>query len=119
MKLTKNMCELVADLEFIIGSACYNPNSYDGWNDIEGCNFRYPIQVPDQKGKYIKIRSALNKSYLLSTGIITPDAISLMKYKFGANELNIGKGLIKVLESLEERYGIDFCQLESQLRNDA
>ncbi len=40
-----------------------------------------------------------------------------MKYRFGSNELYIGKGLIKVLEFLEERYGVDFHQLESPLNN--
>ena len=32
MKVTKKMCKVIADIEYIIGSECYNPNSYDGWN---------------------------------------------------------------------------------------
>ena len=35
-----------------------------------------------------------------------------MKYKFGSNELYIGKGIIGILEYLEKRYGLDFNQLE-------
>ena len=118
MELSKNMCELVANLEYIIGSECYNPNSYDGWNDIEGCSFRYPINLPDDKGIYTKVRSNLNDSYLINREALTPAAVSFMKYRFGSNELYIGKGLIKVLEFLEERYGINFDQLESQLKDD-
>ena len=117
MELSKNMCELVANLEYIIGSECYNPNSYDGWNDIEGCAFRYPINLPDHKGNYTKVRGNLNNSYIIKKDALTPEAISFMKYRFGSNELYIGKGLIKVLEFLEERYGVDFHQLESPLNN--
>ena len=47
------LCSLVADIEQIIGSECYNPNSYDGWNDIEGCEFRYPISIKTQSGNFI------------------------------------------------------------------
>lgn len=118
MELTKDMCELVANLEYIIGSECYNPNSYDGWNDIEGCDFRYPINLPDSQGNYKKVRGNLNSSYLINTEELTPEAITFMKYRFGANELYIGKGLIKVLEYLEKRYGIDFYQMESQLNDE-
>jgi len=35
-----------------------------------------------------------------------------MKYKFGVNELFIGMGLINVLEYLEDRYDLDFNELE-------
>ena len=34
MKLTKKMFKVMADLEYLIGSECYNPDSYDGWNDM-------------------------------------------------------------------------------------
>ena len=43
---------------------------------------------------------------------ISPDSITYMKYKFGSNELYIGKGIIGILEYLEKRYGLDFNQLE-------
>lgn len=112
MKLDKQMCALIADLEFIIGSECYNPNSYDGWNNIEGCAFRYPINIPNSKGNYIKIKTNINKTLFINEDVITPNAISHMKYKFGSNELHIGRGIIKLLESLEERYNIDFNELE-------
>ena len=117
MKLTPEMSKIVAELEYLIGSECYNPNSYDGWNDIEGCDFRYPISLPNNEGKYKKIRGNLNTSPLLTIDEITPSSVSYMKYRFGSNELFIGKGIINVLNFLEKRYGISFNDLEAA-RND-
>lgn len=112
MKLSKEMCKVIADIEFLIGSECYNPNSYDGWNDIEGRDYRYPINVPNRNGDYTKIRLNINKSSLVPAKDLTPDAIKYMKYKFGSNELFIGMGIIKALQYLEERYGLNFEMLE-------
>lgn len=114
MKLNKELIELIADLEYQIGSECYNPNSYDGWNDIEGCEFRYPINVPDKEGDYKKIRSNIGSILNYSAGSLTEDAIRYMKYRFGSNELFIGRGLINVLQMLEERYGLDFAKMEAE-----
>ena len=111
MKLNNDLCEMIAELEYIVGSECYNPNSYDGWNDVEGCSFRYPINVPNSEGEYRKIRSNIN-TYFYYPGDISAESITYMKYKFGSNELYIGKGIIGVLEYLEKRYGLDFNQLE-------
>lgn len=115
MKLEQKMCKLIADLEFLIGSECYNPNSYDGWNDIEGCDFRYPINFPNNNGKYTKVRFNINESPLIDENDITPEAITYMKYRFGSNELFIGKGIIKALEYIEKRYNINFNDLESKI----
>lgn len=112
MVIDKQMCRLMAELEYIIGSECYNPSSYDGWNDIEGCEFRYPINVPDEEGTYTKIRGNINTSYLVDQESITVNTIRYLKYKFGANELFIGLGIIRTLEYLEKRYDLDFNKLE-------
>ena len=37
-----------------------------------------------------------------------------MCYRFDANELCIGAAIVDVLEMLEERYGIDFNELEKK-----
>lgn len=37
-----------------------------------------------------------------------------MKYAFGLNHLYVGKGIIKMLECLEEVYNIDFNKLEQK-----
>ena len=116
MKLTDEMSKLVAELEFLIGSECYNPNAYDGWNDVEGCDFRYPINLPDSNGNYKKIRGNLNKSVLVDSTEITPSSVTYMKYRFGSNELYIGKGILKVLDYLEQRYDLNFNELEATKR---
>ena len=113
MILNKSICSLIADLEHIIGSECYNPNSYDGWNDIDGCEFRYPINLRNQNGNFVKIRTNINSTALLCKQDITPESIKFMKYKFGSNELFIGLGIIKALEFLTERYDLDFNELEN------
>lgn len=115
MKLNKNVCKLIAELEYIVGSECYNPNSYDGWNEIEGCDYRYPISFPkNSDGEYVKIRGNINACY--NSDDISAESITYMKYKFGSNELYIGKGIIDILEYLEKRYGLNFSQLEENLR---
>ena len=116
MKLTKEMAKVVAEIEYLIGSECYNPNSYDGWNDIEGRDYRYPINLPDGKGNFKKTRQNLNRAFNISEEEINPDSVAYMKYKFGSNELFIGQGIINTLKFLEERYGIDFNELEKNIK---
>lgn len=112
MKLNKTMAKLVCDLEYLIGGECYNPNSYDGWTGDEGCGFRYPVYVyPDKTAEEpMKIRGNVADR----VPDISPEAISTMKYKFGSNHLFIGEGIVKILNELETRYGIDFNELETQ-----
>ena len=45
---------------------------------------------------------------------ISSETISRMKYRFGSNEMYIGKGIIRLLEFLEKRYGIDFSKVNQQ-----
>ena len=118
MELNNDLCKIIAELEYLIGSECYNPNSYDGWNDVEGCEFRYPINIRNQAGEFVKIRRNINNTALLNANDITPDAIRYMKYKFGSNELFIGLGIIHVLEFLENRYGLDFNEMEKQCKKE-
>ena len=114
MTLDEHMKILIGELEYLIGSECYNPHSYDGWNDIEGRDFRYPVSVPDENGEYYKVWGNINSGYRYPPKVKHEDAVLYMKYKFGANELFVGKGIIKVLEYLEKRYGIDFNKLEQE-----
>ncbi len=114
MKLNNKMSSVIADLEQLIGSECYNPNSYDGWNDVDGCEFRYPISIRKKSGEFVKIRGNINTSALINKDDITLDSVKYMKYRFGSNELFIGLGLINVLEYLEDRYDLNFNDLEQQ-----
>lgn len=98
--------ELVYEMEYLVGKNCYNPNSYDGYTGDEGCSFRYPVYIyPDKDAEMPrKIRGKIAG--------VPADQICTMKYKFGSNHLFIGNALVEILELLEERYHIDFEELE-------
>ena len=103
MKLNKKTIGLICELEKVIGSECYNPNSYDGWTLEEGCSFRYPVTYTDKEGVENKTR------YLIEN--IDKNGINTMRYKFGSNNLFIGSAILKVLERLEQKYDLDFNEL--------
>lgn len=104
MKIDTNTTKLIAELEYIIGNSCFNPNSYDGYTGEEGRSFRYPVYK-------------LNDKYYSKLSKLQPNEVNTVKYKFGSNHLFIGKGLVNVLNVLEERYNINFNELES-IRNE-
>ena len=110
MRLNNDMCKVIADLEYCVGKECYNRNSYDGWADIQGCSFRYPVSISNEEGEDIKLRENINMFYDLDT-----EDICRMKYKFGSNQLFIGKGIANVLNYLEKRYNLNFNALENDL----
>lgn len=108
MKITKEIAELVFDLEYIIGNSCYNPNSYDGYTGEEGCEFRYPVYA---------FRSMDDEELRKFRGRIIGipgEQIETVKYKFGSNHLFIGTAILDILDTLEERYGISFDELEEK-----
>lgn len=108
MKITKEIAELVFDLEYIIGNSCYNPNSYDGYTGEEGCEFRYPVyafrSMDDEEPR--KFRGRIIG--------IPGEQIETVKYKFGSNHLFIGTAILDILDTLEKRYGISFDELEEK-----
>lgn len=114
MELDQQTSELVSQIEYTIGSQCYNPNSYDGYHDEYGCSFRYPVIFRAlEDGTEMKTRSRV-PDYIVDH--ITPEMVKSMKYKFGSNEMFIGRAIIEVLEMLEDRYSIDINQLETLYR---
>ena len=128
MKLTKKTAKLVCNLEHLIGSRCYNANSYNGWTGDEGCDFRYPVWVEigytpkrTKTNEYGRIVEDVNNYKVYGNASeshpeIRPADVSSLRYKFGSNELFIGAGIIDVLDFLEERYGIDFAELEKNIK---
>lgn len=111
MKLDRKTAKLICELEREVGTECYNGRSYNGYTGGEGCSFRYKVSIdPGNGGRIIETKSNL-ASY--ANGF-PPEAVRTMKYKFGANELNIGIALENVLNFLEERYGLDFNELENK-----
>lgn len=114
MKLKKELVPVLADMEYLIGKECYNPNSYDGWNDVEGCGFRYPVTMWfPARDRFLKFKDNINgilDIYENEEELI--EAVTYMKYRFGSNELFIGRGLQNILEYIENRYDLDFAELE-------
>ena len=103
MKLTKATTDLICELEQIIGSQCYNPNSLNGYTMEEGLEFRYPVWYVNKEGFDTKT------SYRIRD--IDKSQIGTIRYKFGSNHLYIGEAIINALTHLERKYGLDFNEL--------
>ena len=103
MKLTKATTKLICELERIIGSQCYNPNSLNGYTLEEGLEFRYPVWYENKEGDDTKT------SYKIRD--IDKSKIGTIRYKFGSNHLYIGEAIVNALEYLERQYGLDFNEL--------
>ncbi|KIR02534.1 hypothetical protein P261_01349 [Lachnospiraceae bacterium TWA4] len=110
MYLNKNTVKLICELEYLVGKQCYNPKSYDGWKKKEGCSFRYPITFYEKSTD--KNPRKIGWNITECSDDFSPKLVETMKYQFGSNHLFIGKGLTDVLEFLENRYGINFEELE-------
>jgi hypothetical protein len=100
MAISKKRMELLVELERIVGNQCYNGN-IQNWGpggswEGEGREFRYPItyMVDGEKKKYVSD--------------LTPPVAMTGYYAFGANQLHIMKALEKVIERIEEKYGVKF-----------
>ena len=110
MKLDSQIAKLICELEYLIGSQCYNPNSYDGFTGEEGREFRYPVYSLSNcdSSKLFKFRHNIACSALS----FSERTVNTMKYTFGSNHLFIGRGIKKILMELEHRYDLDFNELE-------
>lgn len=102
MTHSNKRAKLIAELEYIIGNECYN-GSIQNWGSSgiqyqDGRSFRYPLTMLDQTGQKTKCR----------TWAKTEPAETFMSghYSFGANRLDIMRGLDRVLDFLEEHHGL-------------
>lgn len=123
MELTKETAKLVCNLEFLIGECCENNNSYNAYTDEYGCVFRYPVwvlhtDIIEENGCEKEVDNSFKTSLNLAdlSNVVSIDDVRNIFYKFGSNELNIGIGLISVLEFLEKRYRFNFNELENQVQ---
>lgn len=93
--------QLLIELELIIGSECFNGNiqNYASWGELEGAgrHFRYPVKFYSDSGE--------TKRWSVPSDTPSEELITGF-YAFGANELNIYRGLAKVLEHLREHHGL-------------
>lgn len=102
VKMTKEVIELICELERIVGNQCYNPNSVNGYTWEEGCEFRYPVtyEKDGEEWRTTGLVDGINKK-----------GVETMKYKFGSNHLYIGIAIARILDMLEEKYELDFAKL--------
>lgn len=105
MELDSLTVDLIKELEYIIGKNVYNKTTKNHETGDYGDMIRYPCHMKDLSDDKVYIY----KGKLYDA---TPESITWAFYKFGANNLNIGDALIEVLEYLEDRYNIDFNELE-------
>ena len=106
MKINK-LIQPIVDLENLIGNQCYNSNIQNyRWGEWvgDGREFKYPI-------KYLCRDGSLKKEKYMKKDFNADEIMSAF-YPFGANDLYIGKSIFKLLDYLENRYGLNFVELE-------
>ncbi|MDD1960092.1 hypothetical protein NP534_08235 [Pseudomonas sp. 39004] len=121
-KRTFDFYRLLHEIEFEIGSECYNGNIQNfgpgGSWEGEGRDFRYPVRFTNAEGEREKYRGKLpftmSSSGEIAYCILGENRFSSAHYAFGANELYIMRGIKHALEKLESRFGIDFDELLKQ-----
>ena len=109
MKPNDQVADLLCELEYLIGRECFNTKSTTRRGNVlvQGKTIRYPVWCRDSS-----TGGERDTDYKLYS--VKAEEIGTIKYKFGANHLYIGKGIINVLEFLEKRYGLDFNELEAK-----
>ena len=102
MATSKRRVELIATIESIIGSQCFNANTMNwgagGVFEGDGREFRYPIVFTDDQGNS-------KKSWGGYSGA-PANVIMTGRYQFGANTLYIMRALDKVLTHLEKQHAL-------------
>lgn len=104
--------DLIIDLERKIGGECYNSNiqNYGSWGVLEGegRDFKYPFNYYEKNTNF-----KTKKKYMHND--MTPEEIISAYYAFGANQLHIGRAILNLIDYLENRYKLDFVELEKKL----
>ena len=101
-RFSKKRAKLLAELERIVGSNCYNGSIQNygpgGFYEGSGRDFRYPLTVIDEDGEKRKRYGSADD--------VSPQVLSSGYYAFGANRLHIIQALNEVLAHLEDKYGL-------------
>jgi hypothetical protein len=102
-KLSTKRAKILAELEAIVGSSCYNGNiqNYGGGGTYEGegRHFRYPLTMKGEAGEKYTRKYAGDPEP-------QPEILATGYYAFGANRLQIIEALDKVLRHLEAKHGL-------------
>ena len=114
MKLTNEMLEVLLSAEECIGDSCYNPHSYDGYHDISGASYRFPVTFRVGEGEDARLQK---EKYFLED-YVDAENFESMHYRLGANHIYVGKGILRIMDLLEKRYGLDFNALETKWKQE-
>ena len=134
MTINDNIFELISELEYIISNETLSKSAFLGAGISDAYDYRYPVRISldgNQEESKTQVRDKVHdycetwtkRDELTNERIVTkivkptPDVIKTMYYAFGAHRLYIGDALKKVLEFLENRYNIDFNELEAKVKN--
>lgn len=119
MKITPEIIDLICQLEFLVGKETANKKSRG--------NYKYPLTtkvyrlwdvVLDKDGWSHDFTFPIEYSNGDFDFGGDEEFIQTMRYVFGVNRLYIGKALVNVLSYLEDRYSLDFAELEAQRTED-
>jgi hypothetical protein len=95
---------LLVRMESMLGNECYNANIQNygpgGIREAAGRSFRYPLTVRNSDGTTFKVRDTS-----VPPGVPTSILLSGY-YAFGANQLDVMASLNRILDHLEEHYGL-------------
>ena len=104
-----NRCRLnlIGQLEYIVSQNCHNRYTRN-YDSTDGRTYRYPVHMknPNDHDAWYTYRGIISSA--------TDKSLGTLHYEFGANDLYIGDALNQILNFLEDRYGIDFDDLEIQ-----
>lgn len=115
MKITPEIIDLICQLEFLVGKETVNKKSCG--------SYKYPLTtkvyrlwdvVLDKDGWSHDFTFPIEYSNGDFDFGSDEEFIQTMRYVFGVNRLHIGKALVSVLSYLEDRYSLDFAELEAQ-----
>lgn len=119
MKITPETVDLICQIEYLIGKEVTNNNSYG--------NYKYPLTTTVYRMWDIVLdKSGWSQDFTYPIQHSGSDFdfgdneafIQGMKYVFGLNKLYVGKAIINVLDYLEDRYSLNFNDLEVKLKQD-
>lgn len=136
MEINDNIIELISELEYIIANSTIDNAAFIG-NGVttKGYFYRYPVWISTRKDSdkpNVKINGEHkvhnhkefsgvyydeNHNIVHKTRNVTPDEIKTMQYMFGKYRLLIGDGLTEILKFLENRYSINFNELEEKIHH--
>jgi len=98
------LLNLLHRLEYLVGSECYNDNiqNYGPWGEWEGegRGFRYPVRFKNSEAVMEKYKGTFPFTKSVSGEqaycVLGAQRLNTAHYAFGANQLFIFRGLMKI-----------------------